>query len=356
MSIRFNKINCSIYILILAASVVFASFYGGLLPFVVLYGVVLFVPVSALFIVLNFHYISVYQELSDNHVVKGETHDFLMSFENTGIFPVHDMMLILHSDRCEFEGIRDGECVSLDPRTKLKLAVKLRCIYGGTYYIGIRSIGFKDAFGVFTIMFNVPYMFRAIVSPKITDAADPYMDIENMVNSVGSKSDIKYEEIPGNDMRTYYAGDPINRINWKVSARLGEPVVRIPDKQDTRKITLIIEPSYVPERVQDTEFLKRRDSFLEFAVSAAWYFARRGVPVYIIYPSGKITEKQIDSYESFQEFYKDVSGGASYRSEDEKDRMHALTQERRKPGCGDGTRVIILEDEWPGKDFCIVAD
>ena len=356
MHIRFNIKGSIAYFLILIAGIVFASFYGGLLPFIILYGELLIVPISFIYIFLNYHFLYVFQELDAHRVVKGETHDLLMSFDNTGIFPIHDMQLVLHSDRCDFEGIIDGEQISIDPRKKTSLNVKTICIYGGTYYVGLKEIGFTDVFGMFTVLFNVPYTFRAIVSPKITDIADAYMDLENIVNSIGSKSDIKNEEIPGNDMRTYYPGDHLNSINWKVSARLSKLMVRIPDKQDTRRITLILEPSNVPERMQDTQFIKRRDYFLEFAVSSAWYFARRGIPVFLIYPAGKITEKQVDSYETFREFYSDVSGGLSYRSDDEKDRMHKLTEERRKPENGNGTRVIILEDEWPGKDFCIVAD
>lgn len=356
MRVRLNKKGFIIYILILTGSVIYASFYGGLLPFILLYGVLLFLPVSVLCIVLNYHFLSVYQELPVHRVLKGDRHEFLMSFENTGILPIHDMELILHSDRCGFEGIRDGERISIEPRTKKKLSTKIVCLYGGSYNIGIKSLGFSDAFGIMTIIVNVPYIFKAIVSPKITDAADAYMDIENIMNSVGSKSDVKTEEIPGSDMRDYYPGDPKKTINWKVSARLERLTVRIPDKQDTKTITLILEAVNVPESLQDTEYLRRRDHFLEFAVSAAWFFARRGVPVRMIYPAGKITERQVDSYESFREFYNEVSGGISYRSDDEKDRMHAMTQERRNPGYGDGTRVIIIEDEWPGEDFCIVAD
>lgn len=356
MSVRFNIKGSILYIVILAAAVVFASFYGGVLPFTLLSGIILFIPVSVICIAVNYFCVSVYQGLSSHRVIKDERHDFMMSFENTGIIPIHNMELILHSDRCRFEGIEDGERICVGPRERIELTAKVECIYGGSYYFGIRSLGFTDIFGIITIRLNVPYSFRAIVSPKITETADAYMDIENIINSVGSKSDIKTEEIPGNDMRKYCPGDPLNKINWKVSARNNELMVRVPDKQDTKRITLILEPMNVPERMQDTDFLMRRDAFLEFAVSAAWYFVRRGLPVYIIYPAGRITEKQVDSYEAFREFYNDVSGGTLYRSDDEKDRMHALTQERRKPGFGNGTRVIILEDEWPGEDFCIVAD
>ena len=53
-----DKINIKtegliIYLLLLVSGIVFASFYGGLLPFVILYGLLLFFPVSLLYLILN---------------------------------------------------------------------------------------------------------------------------------------------------------------------------------------------------------------------------------------------------------------------------------------------------------------
>ena len=356
MSIRFNKIGLIVYLVIVTACVVFASFYGGLFPFVLLYGSLLLLPVSFLYTLLNYHYLFIYQALDGNRVVKGDPHVLTLTFENTGILPVHNMELILHSDRCSCADIKDGDLISLQPQSRKGIKTKVICLYGGTYDIGLKRVGFSDAFGIYSVLFTVPYYCRAIVSPKITDLADAVMDIENITNSTGSKSDIKTEEIPGNEMRDYYPGDPYKTINWKVSARLNRLTVRIPDKLDTRSVTLILEAVNVPEKDWDTDYIRRRDHFLEFAVSAAWFFTKRGLPLNIIYPSGKITEIHIASYEDFLGFYNDVSGGISYRSDDEKERMHRLTQERRQSGYGDETRVIITEDFWPGEDFCFIAD
>ena len=79
------------------------------------------------------------------------------------------------------------------------------------------------------------------------------------------------EEIPGNDMRSYRPGDPMSRINWKVSARNNELMVRVPDKQDTRRITLILEPANVPERDQESGSLKEGTIFLNLP------FRRHGI-------------------------------------------------------------------------------
>ncbi|MCR5831191.1 MAG: DUF58 domain-containing protein [Lachnospiraceae bacterium] len=355
MHICFDKKDLIVYFLILALCTVFASFYGGLLPFILLGGFVLLLPVSFVCIVLSYRFLSVYQELDSHRVVKGDSHDMTVTFDNSLFLPIHNMILTLYSDRCDHEGIADGQRVSVGPRSKITLHAKASCLFGGAYYIGVRSIGLSDAFSIMTVEFDVPYHFRAIVSPNITDAANGYLDIENTINSVGIKSDMKIEMIPGNDMRNYVPGDAPRSINWKVSAKLDKLMVRVPDKQDTRTVTMVLEASYITDRDWDTEYLRRRDAFLEFAVSAAWYFAKRNMPVLIIYPSGKITERHVGSYDSFRGFYEDVSQGMIYRSEDEKDRMHRLSEERRMSGYGDETTVVVSEDRWPGEDFCVIA-
>ena len=355
-----DKINIKpagliIYIPLLISGIVFASFYGGMLPFVVLYGLLLFFPVSFGYLFLNYHFLYVYQTLDVHRLVKGDRHIFKVSFENTGFLPIHDMEPVLYLDRCDFSGMDGKDRIRLEEKEKKKVSAKITCLYAGTYEIGIKGLKFSDAFGILSVTFAVPYSFRAIVSPRITDLANPYLDIENILNSTGLKSETRREEIPGNDIRPYYPGDPLASINWKVSARLDKLAVRVPDRMDTRVISLYLEASNVPEKLKDTEYIRRRDHFLEFAVSAAYYFASRGIPVNIIYPSGKITEKTIDSYEGFLEFYNDASSGINYRSDDEYDRMSKLVRERRMVDALYETRVFISEEASGSEDFCLVT-
>ena len=353
--INLKPAGMAVYLILLVSSVVFASFYGGILPFIILYGLLLFFPVSMVYLILNYHYLYVYQELDVHRLVKGENHRLSISFENTGLLPIHDMEPVLYLDRCDFSGMDSNDKIRLEAREKKKISAKTTCLYAGTYEIGLKGLKLSDAFGILSVTFAVPYSFRAIVSPRITDLANPYLDIENIINSTGLKSETRREEIPGNDLRSYYPGDPKTSINWKVSARLDKLVVRVPDRMDTRVISLYLEASNVPERLKDTEYIKKRDHFLEFAVSAAYYFANRGIPVNIIYPAGKITEKIIDSYEGFLEFYNDISLGISYRSDDEYDRMRKLILERRIGDALHETRVFISEEASGSEDFCFVA-
>ena len=146
---------------------------------------------------------------------------------------------------------------------------------------------------------------------------------------------------------------PLHAINWKVSARLSELVTRVPDKMEKRTVTILMLAAFVPDKMQDLEFLKKRDFFLEFIVSAAWHFGRQGIPVRLIYPAGKVSELVVDSYESFQEFYGTAADGIFYYSESEYDEMRNLAADLRSTYDKD-TWILIREDPGPGEDHCVI--
>lgn len=354
MSIRIHPRGAAAYLISLAAGVAFASFYGGPVSFAWLYACLLLLPLSALYIFLNYHFLRVYQEIEVHRLVRGENHRYLAKIENAGPLPIHRMRLRTWDDRCRLYEIEDGQQVSLGIREKIELPSGISCIYAGSYDIGVRKVAFTDPFSVFTVELDVPYSFKAVVSPQITDIADPVLDLENPVNSTGLKSRRLPEETPGSDLRPYQPGDPLRAVNWKVSARLSEPVTRVPDRMEKRTVTILMLASFDPDQAQDLEFLKKRDFFLEFIVSAAWHFGRQGIPVRLVYPAGKISESTVDSYESFQDFYGIAADGIFYYSEREFDELRGLAADLRS-AYGKDTWILIREDPGPGEDHCVIV-
>ena len=55
MNLRIHPKGAAIYLFCLAAGVAFASFYGGPVSFAWLYACLLLLPLSALYIFLNYH-------------------------------------------------------------------------------------------------------------------------------------------------------------------------------------------------------------------------------------------------------------------------------------------------------------
>ena len=77
MKIQIHKKNLLIYVLCLTGFIVLASFYGGPVSFVPLYALLLVIPVSIAYIFVNYHFLSLFQEIEVHKVSKGENHIFL---------------------------------------------------------------------------------------------------------------------------------------------------------------------------------------------------------------------------------------------------------------------------------------
>ena len=353
MKVNIHKKNLLIYILLLMAFIVLGSFYGGPVSFVPLYALLLLIPVSIIYIFVNYRLLSLYQEIEVHKVSKGENHYFRALIENSGILPIHKMALTTYNDRCDLYDIENGALVSLDIRDKIELSSQISCKYAGAYNIGIEKVSFTDPFNIFSVDIDVPYSFRAIVRPRITDIANKALDLENLINSTGLKSTRQFEEIPGSDMRSYQAGDSLSSINWKVSAKFSDLLVRLPDPMEKRHVVIIMEASNTPEIDWDTEFLRKRDYFLEFAVSAAYLFGNQGVPVEIIYPSGDVKHSIVDSYDTFLEFYNVVADGIFYSSSNVKTQLKSLIKEKRDSN-GTDTWIILREEYSNQADFCSI--
>ena len=369
MFIQFHKKTLIPYLLILAASLAFSSYYGGPASFAWLYAVLLLLPFSAVYIAANYAFLRVYQEIEVHKLVRGEDHKYRAKIENAGPLPIHEMRLRTYTDRCNLYEIEDGHPVSLDPREIIELHSGISCIYAGSYDIGIKSVSFADPFKIFTITIDIPYNFRAVVSPPVTDIADTVLDLENQYNNTGLKSNRLTEDTPGSDLRPYQPGDPLTSINWKVSARLSSLTTRLPDKMEKRTVTILMQAAgnttpqrshdrpnstggvKLPQRSPDRPSpLRRRDFFLEFIVSAAWHFAKQGVPVRLIYPAGKVTESIVDSYETFMDFYGIVADGIFYHSRQDYEQLQNLASQQRSMANDNGTSILIREDPEPGEN------
>ncbi|MGX8687282.1 MAG: DUF58 domain-containing protein [bacterium] len=354
--IRFHLKGMLLYCAATAGSLVFSSFYGGPAPFAWLYAMLLLIPLSALYIYVNFLFLRIYQEIEVHRPVRGEDHRYRAKIENAGILPIHAMRLRLCSDRCSLYDIEEGQKLSLRAGESRELVSGISCRYAGSYNIGIHSVSFTDPFALFTVTLPVPYTFRAVVSPPVTDLADRVLDLENRINSSGRRSSRLSEETPGSGMRVYQRGDPMSAINWKVTARLGTPVTRLPDKMEKRTVTILMQAAYAPDREQDLDFLKKRDYFLEFAVSAVWHFAGQGIPVRMIFPAGKVTRSAADSYETFMEFYSIAADGIFYYSGQDYEQFLSLISDPRSRTNEDGSWILIREDPGPGQDPVTVIE
>ena len=351
MDVTFKKRGIILYVIVLGGSLTFASFYGGSLAFVWLYAILLLIPISIFYTILNYQFLRIYQEIEVHKVTRGEVHRLRAVIENSGVLPIHYMGIFTYTDRCQLNDITDGMRISLDGFEKKELTSGIICKYAGAYNVGIEKISLSDPFGLYQVTIDIPYTFKAVVNPPVTDIAFSVLEIENLINSMGLKSERQYEEIPGSDVRPYQKGDTFNSINWKVSAKAGELMVRLPDKMEKCPVTMVLLADKNPGSRLDIDYLKKRDFFLEFIISAAWHFADLSVPVHIIYPSGQIMERNVNSYESFMEFYNLVGDGIFYSTDMIYEQLKSRASGENGHGYENSTWILIKENPEPGEEF-----
>ena len=118
-------------------------------------------------------------------------------------------------------------------------------------------------------------------------------------------------------------------------------MTRVPERKNLREVQIYLIARNKPAELFDLEEIRCRDRFLEFAVSAAWYFGSRREPVRLVFPRGGIREMVVSSPDTFLTFYDEISRGPFYNTDDEADRLVQESALREK----NGTDSVILRVE-----------
>ncbi|WP_026509806.1 DUF58 domain-containing protein [Butyrivibrio sp. LC3010] len=319
---KINYKRLFIYLIILIASVVWASYMGGTLPYMCLFTMLFYLPLSVIYILVSNYFFQTYQELPSRRVMKNEEQPYELVIEDAGFFRINDARLITEENLAT--SLLDSDrLINLTPGKRVVIKGKVKCRYAGIYNVGLVNVCFYDPFYIYGAVFQIPSPYRVTVMPMITEVANRVLDFENLKNSSRIRSLVLKEPVPGNEFRPYKPGDPLKSIHWKASASAGELISRIPDTLELRSVVMVLVAENSISQNSDTDFIKRRDYFLEFAVSAAYYFAQKGESIRILYPRGELKDVQVASLDGFSEFYEDISKGPFYNREKDMEKLEA---------------------------------
>ena len=293
-----KKIPLLIYLILLAGSAVLISFRGGAFSYVLFFAVLIYIPVALLQILYTRIMLRVYQEVTVRLLYKNTAVPYQISIENAGPVPIGGLRLIRDRKVTHFKEDFTTEVFRLLPKESRAIETEISCRYAGSYTVGVARIAISDCFGIIKISYDIPAPLRLHVLPTVTDIAVEdigRMLSENMNHNSAYKMD-KREDYPGNELRKYMDGDPISYVHWKNYARTGEMYVRLPDRQDSEMMTMVVVSDNDPS-------ITERDYMLEYVVSAANYFVGQSKPVRFMYYASGVKDFLIDGYDSFSRFY-----------------------------------------------------
>ena len=208
----------------------------------------------------------------------GEIVDCELVLVNGGPLPLTDLRLQLTEGKLCFADTPLILRFSLAPGEVRKLRLPLTCRHCGEAVVGAETIWALDPFGLscrrlsaFTTLHVQPRtarLERLLITPP--------SERENRRSSRMYLGD----RVPNGELRDYFPGDDLRRVNWKVSALQGRPVLRVVEPEDRDELVLLPDTrSVLPKGAAGW---LAADSILEGTLALADHMLRRGLPLRVL--------------------------------------------------------------------------
>ncbi|HZW83357.1 MAG TPA: DUF58 domain-containing protein [Candidatus Deferrimicrobium sp.] len=152
---------------------------------------------------------------------------------------------------------RKGQVLSLSRRETRTFTYQVQCLKRGYYQVGAATVRLGDVFGIFVRERLLRADRTLIVYPRII--ALEKLNIPSLIN-LGSAATLRTsnEDLTGpTGVRKYAKGDPLNRINWRATARIGQLQVKEYDLHTAPELGIFLDlttKAYqnIPDHVLET--------------------------------------------------------------------------------------------------------
>ena len=276
MNIRFIVRGLFNYLVSVALAVVFALFLSARIGWF-LVAAFLLAPLISLGLSLVFvNNIYVSCQFDTRGLCKGESCDVGITVTNGSFFPSPP----IKCDMIDNPGIRCSEryyTVSLNPFASESFYVPYNARICGPWQAGIDKISVSDYFGIFTfapkkIVVDDIRCDIAVI-PDIAEISpdDPVvaqiMQLSAQADDSEDTTDntsLTFGGFPGYDNREYIPGDPLKRINWKLSAKRGRLLVRLDDEAMCSSLSVVLDSVFDSSKIFPPA-MRTSEKFSEYA-------------------------------------------------------------------------------------------
>ncbi len=299
------KKNRILYIILFIMSLIFVYFYGGKIPYMLFYTVLILPIVSILYtyyIVLRFKYC---QEIDKNFIMKGDKVKFLFSVHNEDFLLYPYMKIKFCGENTIFANQFQTKNLSLLPFKEKKYSFELECRYRGYYEIGIKSVQLEDFLGIFRINYKNFETKYITVYPKII-YLDRFHLQTNFISETQSVLNNRFEDMSAiSDIRKYIYGDSLKKIHWKLTAKTNDLMVK--NFQSTTETSAIIILDLKRNMFSSEINTIIEDKLLEATVAVTYYCLSNWVPIKFVYYDDAIVDIPAKTPLDFDGIYKILS-------------------------------------------------
>ncbi len=338
--------NRVIFVIAWILSLLGISFFGGALSYGV-FALLTAVPVvSLLYLLCVFAFFRIYQEVDSRWLVAGHAVPFFFTLMNEYFFGFAGIRVRLFSSFSTISGLDDGIEYELLPRTGIKKRTTLVCKYRGEYEVGIKQIEIQDYFRLFRLTYKNRETLRVVVKPELISLET--LKSVDIANLMPRETEFRASH-PDVLVRSYEAGDDVRLINWKVSASVGQLMIRRQTGEEQEGVCILL--GTFRSCSDPLVYLPAENKMLETVLALSLYLVKKNIPSKVLYMAGELSEKNVSGLDRFDTFYDAVSGISFREDMTEKE---LLEMSAGYTGLFSSRAVFIILQSWSGEALNLV--
>lgn len=240
------------FIAALILSAVFGLFLSGTIGWFFFTCLLLLPVISCVITLLIRNKITVSADTDNLRVYKGGKINLIVSVENSSFLPSPPVEVILSDNaalECDEKDLHRE--INVMPKQSDNITVTYTAKMWYPTYIKIDKIKVKDYIGLFSfdIKNNCNKQFEVDIIPDIAEVPAAGEIIRSIGSVSGDDDSEESSEVrsmgfngnPGFEHREYVPGDPIKRINWKISCKRDELLVRLDEEIISSRHTFVLD-------------------------------------------------------------------------------------------------------------------
>lgn len=293
--------NRILYFSLFFLSLIFIYFYGGKIPYMLFYIIIVLPIISILFTFIAYSRFRFAESIDKRIVMKGYSVNYTLSIQNPGFFLYPFIKVNFYGEDTIFSGQFHTKSFSLLPFQKKSFTFSITCKYRGYYMVGVKNIEFEDYLGIFRLSYRPNAAKTITVNPRLI-ILDNFSIKNNYLSESHSILNNQYEDITTvSDTRKYAYGDSPKRIHWKLSAKVNQLMVK--NFEGTFKTNCVIMLDLKKNNYSYERNIMLEDKLIECAVAVANFCLSNWIPINLVYHSKALNKIEAKNPMDFDKIY-----------------------------------------------------
>ena len=272
--VRFRRL---LALLAVAAACVLIGFHGGTASYLLFWATLLPPFLALIWRLTALRRFRAEIRADARSALRGERLGCTLTLINESILPIPLLSVSMGGERLRFDET-DSKRISLAPREVRTLRFSPQCVHCGKTKIGAAELVLGDPFALTERRLAAQETVR--VEPRLLRLAQLLIAQQEEREQRPAPQMYLGERTPSGELRAYQPGDDVRRVNWKVSALQGRPILR--DTEPESRDELVLLPDLRDALPPDEEGYLAEDSIRDGSLALADWFLRRGVPLYVL--------------------------------------------------------------------------